>query len=213
MYIPNQFRDEDTDRLVDFMRRNAFATVVSVLDGAPVATHLPVTVARDGDAITLRGHFAKANPHWKALEGAETIVIFTGPHAYVSPGHYEKRESVPTWNYLAVHAYGEARVVDGEATLDGLNELVHEHEAAYQDQWDTLSERYREGMLRGIVGFEMPVTRLEGAAKLSQNKSARERSRIAASLARSSDDAARRTGDEMIRRLEIEKSDRNPSPT
>ena len=213
MYIPSLFRDEEADRLVEFMRRHSFATVVSALNGAPVATHLPVTVVRDGDAITLRGHFAKANPHWKALEGGETLVIFAGPHAYVSPSHYEKRESVPTWNYLAIHAYGDSRVVDGEATLDGLNELVHEHEPEYQDQWDALSERYREGMLRGIVGFEVAVTRLEGAAKLSQNKSARERSRIAASLARSVDDAARRTGEEMLRRLEIEESDRDPSPT
>lgn len=212
MYIPNLFRDEDTDRLAAFMRRNSFATVVSVLDDAPVATHLPITVALDGDAITLRGHFAKANPHWTALEQAETLVIFTGPHAYVSPQHYEKRESVPTWNYLAVHAYGEGRVVDGEATLDGLNELIHEHETGYQEQWDALSERYREGMLRGIVGFEMAVTRLEGAAKLSQNKSTQERTSIAVSLARGGDDAARRTGEEMLRRLESEADGRAPTP-
>lgn len=212
MYIPNLFHDEDTDRLVAFMRHNSFASIVSVQGGAPVATHLPVTVTRDGDAITIRGHFAKANPHWPALEQAETLVIFTGPHAYISPRHYEKRESVPTWNYLTVHAYGEARIVDDKATLEGLHELIHQYEAAYQDQWDSLSERYRDGMLRGIVGFEISVTRLEGAAKLSQNKNTRERTSIATSLAQSGDDAARQTGEEMLHRLGVEEDDQAGKP-
>lgn len=213
MYIPNLFRDENTDRLVELMRQNGFATVVSVADGAPVATHLPVTVDREGERIVLRGHFAKANPHWTALEQAETLVVFTGPHAYVSPDHYEARESVPTWNYLAVHAYGQARVTDGGATLEGLKALVHDHEPAYQQQWEGLSERYRDGMLRGIVGFEMPIVRLEGVAKLSQNKQRRERERIAASLIRSADAAARGTGAEMQRRMEAEDDDGGASPT
>jgi len=207
MYIPNHFREEPTERLLAFMRRNSFATVVSVLDGSPVATHLPITVAQAGDEVTLRGHFAKANPHWRALEHGETLVIFTGPHAYVSPAHYEKRESVPTWNYLAVHAYGEAKAIDGAAALAGLHDLIAEHEAAYREQFDSLPDRYREGMLKGIVGFEMRVTRLEGAAKLSQNKSRQERSSIAVTLARSDDGAARLTGEEMLRLLDAETHD------
>jgi len=209
MYIPNHFREEPTDRLLDFMRRNSFATVVSVFERSPVATHLPITVTQAGDEITLRGHFAKANPQWRALEHGETLVIFTGPHAYVSPEHYEKRESVPTWNYLAVHAYGEAKAIDGEAALAGLHGLIAEHEAAYRERWDSFTDRYREGMLKGIVGFEMRVTRLEGAAKPSQNKTRQERSIIAATLARSDDGAARLTGEEMLRRLDAEIEDQS----
>src|SRR5699024_4778971 len=132
--------ETDPERVVAFMRQNAFATIVSVVDGAPVATHLPLSIARDGDALTLRGHFAKANPQWRSLEQAETLAVFTGPHAYVSPEHYDKHESVPTWNYLSVHAYGPARITAGAATLEGLHELIDQNDAAYRARWDDLSE-------------------------------------------------------------------------
>ncbi|UCH27559.1 MAG: FMN-binding negative transcriptional regulator [Trueperaceae bacterium] len=211
MYIPNLFRETDTDSLVAFMHQHSFATVVSIQDGAPVATHLPLTVHRHTDTITLRGHFAKANPQWRALAESETLAIFTGPHAYISPKHYETRESVPTWNYLAVHAYGQASTVQldddaGELT-SMLSELIAAHEPSYQHQWDTLPERYRDGMLRGVVGFEMVVTRLEGKAKLSQNKNEREQKSITAALLTSEDPAAKATGEEMRRRREEAQED------
>lgn len=201
MYIPDLFRDADAERVVAFMRRNAFATVVSVQDGAPVATHLPISLSRTGDSLTLRGHFAKANPQWQALGRTETLVAFTGPHAYISPEHYERWESVPTWNYLSVHAYGQARITDAGEALAGLHQLIEQNHGAYRERWDGLSDRYREGMLRGIVGFELPVTRLEGAAKLSQSKTHGERERIADSLLASRDAAARATGEAMRRHL------------
>ncbi len=202
MYVPHAFQDDDLEDLTTFMRDHAFAMVVSSVDGgAPVATHVPVAVAREGGTIVLRGHFAKANPHWRRLEAGETLVVFTGPHAYVSPRHYDARESVPTWNYRAVHAYGHARIAERDGTLDGLHALIDEHETDYRAQWDGLSERYREGMLGGIVGFEIVVERLEGAAKLSQNKRLREQERIAEALADGDDHDARATGCEMHRRL------------
>jgi transcriptional regulator len=201
MYIPNHFREDDREELVAFMRRHDFATVVSILDGESVATHLPLVVTCEGEEVILRGHFAKANPQWSALDNSSTLAIFAGPHAYVSPAHYDKRESVPTWNYLAVHAHGQARLVDGEAAERLLDDLIAQHEPPYQKQWDGLSDRYRRGMLQGIVGFEMRVGRLEGAAKLSQNKSREEQERIIRSLLESGDQSERDTGAEMRRRL------------
>src|SRR5690348_15638664 len=111
MYIPRAFRQEDLQELLAFMRANSFITLVSVLDGAPFASHVPVVVQREADAITLHGHLAKANPHWKAFGQGESLAIFTGPHAYISPAHYEQHESVPTWNYIAVHAAGPVQTL------------------------------------------------------------------------------------------------------
>lgn len=201
MYIPNAYRADDYDQLIAFMRANSFATLVSVLDGAPFASHLPLVVASDGDAVTLRGHVAKPNPHWHAFGNGETLAIFTGPHAYVSPSLYEKRESVPTWNYIAVHAYGTPRVVtydDAPETMQRmLNEMIESYEPAYRTQWDALSDKFRDGMMRGIVAFEMTVTRLEGKAKLSQNRSHADQHSVAAMLLRSDDTATQATGHAM----------------
>jgi len=195
------YQENDKERLLEFMRRFSFAVVVSVSEGRPVATHLPLTVKVEGDLVLLRGHFAKANPQWRDIEGSEVLAVFNGPHAYVSPRHYDAFESVPTWNYLAVHAYGEARVSrDPAANEVLLYELIGANEPGYRDRWEQLPERYREGMLRGIVGFELRVTRLEGKAKLSQNKTEEERRRIAEALASSEDPVERATGEEMARR-------------
>lgn len=195
------YQENDKERLLEFMRRFSFAVVVSVSEGRPVATHLPLTVKVEGDLVRLRGHFAKANPQWRDIEGSEVLAVFNGPHAYVSPRHYDAFESVPTWNYLAVHAYGEARVSrDPAANEELLYELIGANEPGYRDRWEQLPERYREGMLRGIVGFELRVTRLEGKAKLSQNKTEEERRRIAEALASSEDPVERATGEEMARR-------------
>ncbi len=204
MYVPEQFRDDDTTNLVGFMRRHDFATLVSNHDGMPLATHLPLLVTHVGDAITLHGHVARANPQWRSLASQDVLAVFTGPHAYVSPSLYERRESVPTWNYLAVHAYGTVRLVEGVDEVTGmLDALIERHEHAYRAQWDDLPEAYRGRMMDGLVGFEMTVMRLHGAAKLSQNKSRAEQRRIALALLESDDGAARETGAEMRRRQEM----------
>lgn len=206
MYIPNFYREDDTDKLVAFMQQHSFATVVSVQNTEPVATHLPLTITHHEGKIILHGHFAKANAQWQSLDSSNMLAIFTGPHAYISPAYYDKHESVPTWNYLAVHAYGEACIVDSDTNAEALTavleKLIAQHEPSYQEQWDSLPERYREGMMRGIVGFEMKVTRLEGAAKLSQNKSSQEQQTIASALLQSDDAAAKATGAKMQCRLE-----------
>jgi transcriptional regulator len=198
MYIPNANRMDDRAEMVAFMRANSFATLVSLLDGVPVATHLPLIVRAEGEQITLTGHLARANPQWNGFAVVPSLAIFTGPHAYVSPSLYEAHESVPTWNYIAVHAYGAPVIQtasETRATLEAsMEEMIAAYEPAYQMQWESLSERFREGMLRGVVGFTIAVTRLEGKAKLSQNRSAMDQHTVAAALLASDDPAARATG-------------------
>ncbi len=177
------------------MRANPFAILISSTDDGPFATHLPLfvltQVCDNGSQakILLRGHVAKANPHWRYLEQEpQCLAIFHGPHAYVSPSNYGARESVPTWNYAAVHVYGNARLFSSEDDLRlMLDELIHTFEPAYRDQWESLSQKYRENMLRQIVGFEIAVTKVEGKFKLSQNRTPEDQARVMASLGQSED--------------------------
>lgn len=189
MYIPRMNRINDIDVMIAFMQKNNFAIVVSSSDDVPVATHLPLTITQLDEEIILRGHFAKANTQWQQIDTQEVLVIFTGPHAYISPTHYDKHESVPTWNYVAVHAYGKPTIVTSDShpkQMDTLlNELIESHEPSYKAQWDSLSPTYREGMKKGIVGVEIAVSRIEGKAKLSQNKTPDEQNRIGHSLLQS----------------------------
>ena len=191
MYIPEFNRLENHEAAISFMRANPFAIVVSSGDGSPFATHIPVLVSQAAGGILLRGHVAKANPHWKLLEQEqETLAIFHGPHAYISPSLYGSRESVPTWNYAAVHAYGRARVFEEpEPLTEVLLQTIAAFEQAYLDQWRDLNENFRARMLSNIVGFEIAVERLEAKFKLSQNRPRADQTRIIQSL-ESSDDSA-----------------------
>jgi transcriptional regulator len=199
MYIPAHFRAADRAELLAFMRRYAFATLVSAgEDGRPEATHLPFLIEeRDGEVFLL-AHLARANPHARLLEGRPALVIFAEPHAYISPALYDKELNVPTWNYLAVHAYGPARLLDGETEGRALLEKqIMAYEPAYRQQWDRLPEGYRRGMLQGIVPFEIRVEELQGKKKLSQNKTGDERERIRAALEGSGEEVARAVGEYM----------------
>jgi len=208
MYIPNAFREDDLEKLVDFMRANSFATLVSVLDGSPLASHVPLVVRREGGVVRVIGHLAKPNPHWKAFGNGESVAIFTGPHAYISPSLYEKRESVPTWNYIAVHAYGIPRAIalsdSREAVERVLGTIIETYDPSYKSQWDELSDEYRDGMMNGIVAFEMRVTRLEGKYKLSQNRSRSDQESVARSLVQSKDPIIFGVGETMKVNLESE---------
>jgi transcriptional regulator len=201
MYIPKSFHEDDLTTLTSFMQANSFATLVSVLNGVPYATHLPLILTQSADVVTLTGHLAKANPHCAALETGEALAIFSGPHAYISPGHYEAQENVPTWNYIAVHAYGTPTIIrpsdDSTALERMLEAMIATYEPAYQSQWQALSPRYRAGMLQGIVGFELVVARLEGKYKLSQNRSLGDQQQVMRGLSESADPAARATAEAM----------------
>jgi transcriptional regulator len=189
VYIPEHFRVRDHKDAIAFMRANPFAILVSSTPEGPFATHAPLVIREVGDGVIIRGHVAKANPHWKYLEQQpQCLTIFHGPHAYISPSNYNTREVVPTWNYGAVHVYGNARIFTGHDELLGvLHELIPMFEPAYADQWASLSEAYRERMLSHIVGFEIAATRIEGKFKLSQNRVKDEQEKVISSLSKADD--------------------------
>ena len=189
MYIPEFNRVEDRAVALAFMQANPFAILVSTTGEGPFATHLPILVREVEGQLQLRGHVAKANPHWKSInQDQESLVVFHGPHAYISPRLYELRESVPTWNYAAVHVYGKGTVFTEAAGMNQfLQALIAEFNASYAEQWRSLSEQYRSRMVQHIVGFEINATRVETKFKLSQNRTKAEQENIIKSLGSSSD--------------------------
>ncbi|CAM4095041.1 negative transcriptional regulator, PaiB family [Pedobacter westerhofensis] len=198
MYIPKANQISDRTEIVSFMKRFSFATLISAIDNVPQATHLPLTVKYDHDDIILTGHFAKANLQWKNIEEQSVLVIFSEPHAYISPKLYDKIESVPTWNYYAVHAYGKCTVLhERSQILHALEDMILAYEADYKMQWDSLSDSFKDKMLNGIVPFTMTVTDLQASQKLSQNKTTLEQERIIKHLAESNDSSVRITGEYM----------------
>jgi len=198
MYIPKFNQVEDRALLIEAMRASSFAVLYGAdRNGAPMATHLPLVVHDEGEHGLLEGHFALANPHWKGLAGRETLVVFSGPHSYVSPKLYAERKSVPTWNYIAVHATGMLEVVEDErddpaaahARKDALlKNLIAVNEPAYAEQWNELPIGYRISMTAGIVGFRIPIAKIEGKFKLSQNRPEVDRRSVYAAHAAGSDD-------------------------
>ena len=192
MYSPPYNRVEDRSELVDFMRRNSFALLVTATGGVPLASHLPVIIADGAAGIVIHSHMAKNNPQWQEFFEDEVLMVFAGPHAYVSPRWYEEKERVPTWNYAAVHAYGKVTVTtDRAAKHAAQRELVAQLDPKWLPKFDALRAKYVEGMLDGIVTFDISVTRLETRWKLSQNRGRREQELIAAALDKSDDPSVR----------------------
>ena len=180
MYLPSHFRESDAGRLAALMRDYPFATLVTVRDGAPCVSHLPLLY--DPGAGTLTGHMARANPQWRDLAaGGPALAVFHGPHAYVSPGWYAT-PGVPTWNYAVVHARGRARMLEqpGEV-LAVLERLTRVHEAALERPWRVDPDDPALGArLAAIVAFEITLDVLDGKFKLSQNRPAGDRERVRA---------------------------------
>jgi transcriptional regulator len=189
VYIPEFNRQEDRAATLAFMRANPFAILVSNAEGVPFATHLPLLIDETGDDIVVQGHMARANAHWRSMKkNEESLVIFHGPHAYISPSLYENRESVPTWNYAAVHVYGEPSLFSDETGLQAtLHRMINTFESSYMAQWSEMSEQYRSRMMKHIVGFEIKAKRLESKFKLSQNRTKGEQGRVIHSLNQSKD--------------------------
>jgi len=194
VYIPKINAITDRGEIIAFMQQYSFATIITATDNVPVATHLPFVVREQDDTVILTSHFAKANDHWKAIAGNSILVIFSEPHAYISPANYEHILSVPTWNYISVHAYGTGQLVtETEATFNILESTINNYEAAYREQWDSLPQEYKLKMLNGIVAFEITVTDLQAKKKLSQNRTTTEKQNIIATLSKSND-----TNDQLI---------------
>lgn len=198
MYVPKDFRIPlPLARKV--MERYSFATLISAESGAPVATHLPLLYRpAEGGLGRLAGHVAKANLQWKSFtDSQQVLAIFAGPHAYVSPTWYQVQPSVPTWNYVSVHATGVARPVADEAAVRKiLDDLVK----AYDEKWSmsTLTEDYLKGMTRQIVAFEVELTSVEGKFKLSQNRSREDRVAVRQHLEKSDDPIAHELAEYML---------------
>lgn len=180
MYIPPYYRNADTNELLEFIRTFPFAVVASNGEAVPQITHLPVIPEQNGDELILLTHFSRANKQAQQLkDGDDILVVFQGPHGYVSPSHYEKQQNVPTWNYIAVHAQGKVTVItDPAETYALLEKSVQHFEPAYFSQWKNLDENYVQQMMKGITGIRIAVQALEGKFKLSQNKTENEREQI-----------------------------------
>jgi transcriptional regulator len=192
MYSPPYNRLEDRKELVAFLRANNFPILVTGTGGSLIASHLPIHIREAGEQIVIDMHMAKNNPQWKEFFDDEVMVVFSGPHAYVSPRWYEEQERVPTWNYAAVHAYGVPKILsDSKAKHASQRHLVETLDPEWLPKFDALRQEYVQMMLDGIVNFEIPVTRLETRWKLSQNRSRREQELIAGALEKSSDSSER----------------------
>jgi len=203
-YVPAHFRVADEQTLVDFMQAHDFATVVSSSADGLVASHIPVLVRRAGERVAIAGHMARANQHWRLMDGATpAIFIFHGPHGYVSPTWYTAAPAVPTWNYGVVHAHGRPKANEDEIFLRGvLDELVRRYEGHRANGWriDSVPADFYDQLRRGIVGFEMAVTKLDGKFKLGQNRSVEDRRRTIAELERSGSPEAEQLAQLMRRR-------------
>ncbi|NNE85438.1 MAG: FMN-binding negative transcriptional regulator [Alphaproteobacteria bacterium] len=189
MYTPDAFAETELDSLHDLIESYNFGMLICHGEPTPLVSHLPFVLDRlQGPNGTLQAHMARANPQWQCFDG-DVLAVFRGPHAYVSPSWYTPdAPAVPTWNYAVVEAYGTPRMVENPQALRAQQErLVAANEAGRSPSWnmDSQPAAYIDGMLKGIVAFEIPIDRLEGKFKLSQNRSATDQRQVAEALGES----------------------------
>lgn len=201
MYVPEHFAVTDPGLLAGAMREFPFATIVTG-GTEPIASHVPLVFEPAHPPLgKLTGHLARANPQWRQwTDASEALVIFQGPHAYISPDWYVNQQAVPTWNYVAVHAYGRITLVNDGPRLDALmGELTSRFEAGAGPGLSDAEKSYRQRMLGGIIGFEIAITRLDGKFKLSQNRPPEDVAGVIAALENSAEPGDRQTAEWMRR--------------
>jgi transcriptional regulator len=170
MYISKLYCEENRAKILEFIRQNEFATLVTFDGKKPTASHLLMEVVEEGESLFINGHMSRANPQWKTFEtNAEVLVIFQGPHTYISPTWYN-HVNVPTWNYQAVHIYGNPRIVTGNEYYAMISRLIEKHESGTDYRLESLPQDFVEKQMNGTVGFQIAVTRVEANCKLSQNR-------------------------------------------
>lgn len=178
MYIPEHFTMKDATAAYHVIQENSFATLFSIHQGMPFATHLPLLLNKD--KTCLYGHVARSNPQWRDIQNQSVLAVFHGPHCYISPSWYETNQAVPTWNYVTVHVYGEVELIrDEQELMRSLDEMVRKYEApdsSYRLQ--DVDAELLSGMNKGIQGFKIKIERIEGKAKLSQNHSLHRQERV-----------------------------------
>lgn len=186
MYVPPSFREDRPEKLHEFIKAHSFGTLFSGAEENLQATHLPFLLdEKKGEHGTLLGHMARTNPHCQSLEGKEVLVAFLGPHSYISPTWYEEPETVPTWNYVSVHVYGNyVGALQEDQLRRILEKTVQVYEAPMPQPWELgkLPEPFFEKMVRMIAGFEIKISRIEGKWKLGQNHPEARRQRVIRAL-------------------------------
>ncbi|MBV9761523.1 MAG: FMN-binding negative transcriptional regulator [Acidobacteriaceae bacterium] len=204
MYTPEQFQERDPEVLKNFMERYNFATLVTQAKGEMTASHIPFILDRSAGAFgSLLGHIARKNGQLEHLRaGSEALVIFQGPHSYISPRWYATQRTVPTWNYAVIHAYGRPKMLGEAEMVELLRKLVAQHEGDAPPGWSFTAEQpWIQPMLGEISGFEIPITKIEGKFKLNQNRSAADRKGVVEAL-EESDDAMQREVAALMRNRE-----------
>lgn len=197
MYTPKLYREEDREKLIEFLKQNNFPALVSQDGKKLVATHLPVEIIEgEGDSLTILGHMSRANPQWKSFGEQEVLLIFQGAHTYISPRWYN-HVNVPTWNYMMVHVYGRVRVVEGRELHSLLSQLVGKHEAGTSYRLENLPEEFVEKEMKGVFGFALDVTRIDGGYKLSQNRNDEDHANIIHELQQRGDENSQMVAQEM----------------
>jgi transcriptional regulator len=170
MYIPKLYREEDHEKILEFLKQNNFPALVTYDGEKPTATHLPVEVLEnENGSLTILGHMSRANPQWRSFGEQEVLLIFQGAHTYISPRWYD-HVNVPTWNYMMVHVYGKVRLVEGEELYSLLSRLVKNHEEPTAYSLEALPQDFVQKEMNGVVGFAVDVTRVDAGYKLSQNR-------------------------------------------
>lgn len=199
MYIPKHFKQDNIEKLFQFMQQYPFAVLITTENNKPIATHLPFVIDKKiDDNIVLTSHMSKINNQINNIENKEILVVFQEPHHYISPTLYEHEKNVPTWNYVAVHCYGKLKLhTTNEQRIAVLEKMINSFEPNYQEQWNTLDNTYKNNLLKGIESFEIDVEEIQGKEKLSQNKTAKERTNIKNHLLQQDDTNAQDLGKMM----------------
>lgn len=203
MYTPKYFKVTNVEEILNFVQENSFGTLITTVQEKPIGTHLPMQIIKEGDDYYITGHMAYGNPQWRTLEICENIlVMFQGPHAYISSSWYEK-ENVPTWNYQAVHVYGKASILSEEELKQDLTKLLQKYEKHRKNPvlWEGLSPQLLNKELKGIVGFKIKVQEIQAAYKLSQNRNEEDYNNIINKLYEEKDLNSHKMAEVMNRKL------------
>jgi transcriptional regulator len=199
MYTPTYSKNQNPEDFREFIKQNGFGILVSQVEGKLWATHLPLMLTHNNKLL---GHISRGNKQWRELpDGEEVMAIFQGPHTYISSSWYD-HENVPTWNYIAVHVYGKARMVGEEELIESLRQLTNKYEkdSVHPVSVDTMSKNFLHHEIRGTVGFEIVIDRMEASYKLSQNRDGKNHANIILELEKRKDENSKAVADEMRKR-------------